>query len=432
MSSGVHTVLEKLAAIAGLGGSQHHLKYTPLSFLEEASRIATHGTSAAISIFQKSTKRYNCLARDLFSFLLRLPDWINDSICSLDGQFPSEPLRSWDEPVSHPFWQLAAVVQDVWEHKFGPEALSDKRVFALLDKIPMTHVLDFGAGVGYFAFELARRNISVTCVEQSRVKREFLRHRLAKQSRTEVSMRARSRLYDVALALNVFDHLRDPVPAVRKVAARLRQGGILVFRADFPEDSWHRGGHSIRAGMYKELMRYFQHSNEHRYDSIDETFVLIRQKRPTRRVTPRRVRLHPGTTVRPVPNTRDCFVLTAPRFYIRPLVLTNSGIRLANLCREGGTLNEICRLMSGENISKEEVFSALSEMWSANLIIPDADAQARSLSTILSNSPRPDPRLHRAIGPCLIAVCNSMQRKVRRCSTRPRARRTQASPRLLF
>jgi SAM-dependent methyltransferase len=317
------------------------------------------------------------LAADLMGFLAAPPDWIRQAIQLLPS-VPPEPASAWEEPSSSTFWRLAALIQDVWEHGSGPETESDPQIIRFLDRQTFETVLDFGSGAGFFAFHLASRGVAVTCIESNPVKRAFLAYRKAlRPEGSRISFAAGRRAYDAVLAINVLDHLEDPVAAVGDLARRLRPGGALILRAGFPDDGWHCGSEPVRESLFQELMRHFRHP-EPAEDSGDETVLLIRRARSRARPLPAsvrsprnglRARLDPAVRLIPQPGGGDRFVVAAPRFYVRPLLLTGEGAALTRLCAEGRTVAELRAALGEMGVSPRGVAEALEEMARAHLIV---------------------------------------------------------------
>lgn len=321
------------------------------------------------------------IVEDLMAFLASLPEESDAPIRRL-ASFPPEPATAWDEPSGPDLWLLAALIQDVWEHSFGPEAAADPRIARVLDYAVSGRALDFGCGAGTFAFHLARRGVAVTCVEANPVKRAFLAFRKSRRPEGErISLAPPSGRYDAALAINVLDHLEDPVATARWLAGRLRPGGALIFCAGFPEDGWHQGGEEVREALFRELMRCFRYP-EPEEDSGDETVLLRRRERILPRPLPAstrrdrwgstRARLDPAARLIPHPEAAGQLIFAAPRFYTRPLLLTGHGAVLTRLCGAGLTVAEICRAMTERGITESEAAAALSEMARSRLIVFEA------------------------------------------------------------
>lgn len=114
------------------------------------------------------------------------------------------------------------------------EILPPDRVFALLAAPPGARVVDFGAGTGLFALELARRrpDLDIVALDEQPGMLERLRSNLASAQAPNVSPRHSSELAallgtaDAVLAINVLHELGDEATA--QLAALLKPHGRLV------------------------------------------------------------------------------------------------------------------------------------------------------------------------------------------------------------
>jgi SAM-dependent methyltransferase len=95
--------------------------------------------------------------------------------------------------------------------------------------------LDFGSGVGSGALLFARHGFDVTLADISSTMLQFARSRLARRGvsaafidlKEEQLPRER---YGIVTAMDVWEHLVDPVETARDVAAALKPGGFLFGR----------------------------------------------------------------------------------------------------------------------------------------------------------------------------------------------------------
>jgi 2-polyprenyl-3-methyl-5-hydroxy-6-metoxy-1,4-benzoquinol methylase len=95
--------------------------------------------------------------------------------------------------------------------------------------------LDFGAGVGSGAILFARHGLEVALADISSALRDFCRWRLTQRGlRAAYFDLKTSRLppegFDMITAMDVFEHLVDPVGTADEVWAALRPGGLLFAR----------------------------------------------------------------------------------------------------------------------------------------------------------------------------------------------------------
>lgn len=95
--------------------------------------------------------------------------------------------------------------------------------------------LDFGAGVGSGAILFARHGFDVTLADISSTLTTFARARLAARHLQARLLDLRheslpSNQYDIVTAMDVWEHLTDPVRAATQVARAIRPGGFLFGR----------------------------------------------------------------------------------------------------------------------------------------------------------------------------------------------------------
>lgn len=369
-------ILEQVGQLCELTSNrlpQHTARRLPLrspaDLMERLLEVVMPVDSRAFDHLEGDLNRHSFFIGDLFAFLQHFPPDLSAQICKV-RKFPEEPLRAWNEPHSDALTGLAALVQDVWEHTFGPEAGDDPGILSFIRHLSLRDVLDFGSGIGFFAFPLARDGVRVTCVEPNRVKRRFLRFRCAHRPEgRNITLRFVHRQYGAILAMNVLDHVSKPECTVRMLASHTKTGGLLVCRASFPDDGWHAGGERVRQGVYQELISRYRYTDPP-LDSVDETMVFKRRRGTAIPVAKRSgIRLHPAAVLAPAPGLPDLFILTARRFYVSPLLLSSQGAELAKLCRSGKQVGEITELMCRKGAEKAEIRQALREMVRARLLL---------------------------------------------------------------
>ena len=109
-----------------------------------------------------------------------------------------------------------------------------------------TTCLDFGSGVGSGGLLFARAGLEVTLADISDTLLDFARWRFERRGlpAAYLDLRKRSlpeRAFDIILAMDVFEHLTDPVRSVGELWCSLRPGGLLFARihedtaADHPQ-----------------------------------------------------------------------------------------------------------------------------------------------------------------------------------------------------
>jgi 2-polyprenyl-3-methyl-5-hydroxy-6-metoxy-1,4-benzoquinol methylase len=105
------------------------------------------------------------------------------------------------------------------------------------------HYLDFGAGVGSGAILFARHGVQVALADVSSSLLEFSQWRLNVRELSAEAIDLKtlglpSQAFDFVTAMDVFEHLVDPVGAVEQLCAALKPGGFLFARlgAEVDED----------------------------------------------------------------------------------------------------------------------------------------------------------------------------------------------------
>ncbi len=129
--------------------------------------------------------------------------------------------------------------------------------------------LDFGAGVGSGAILLKRHDVSMTLADISSPLLQFCAWRFnLRGMRAEfVDLKQHplpSEAFDLILAMDVFEHLYDPVSAVAQLSASLKPGGFLFGRfgvedtEDQPQHIVHDFAETLEAMNKNGLARAWQ------------------------------------------------------------------------------------------------------------------------------------------------------------------------------
>jgi hypothetical protein len=264
----------------------------------------------------------------LIRFVAQLPDDLCNSIDRL-ARFVPPAERAWREPVMDDYVGLCCAVHDIWAHLVGPESEEDRDIVRNLLASPARHAIDFGAGAGHFAHELAAHGVEVDVVEIDSVKRAFLAFR-AEQSGLGHMMRigARRVVYDLGIAINVLDHMEDPAEVVRYFAVRLPPGARLWTLAAFPTDGWHQSDDSAIDRCAEALWEHFlpECRNAPHVPWL-ESFTRRASKEPN--ADPRIPKLHAAAQWKL--SADDGTILNVDSRFCRPCVLNSDA---AEICRE--------------------------------------------------------------------------------------------------
>ena len=138
--------------------------------------------------------------------------------------------RFYDENVGHIFDLM-------WWHTLGEDDTPLAYVVALdfAKRQPGRRYLDFGSGVGSGAIIFGRHGFDVALADISSTLLRFCRWRLARRSLSGQIIdlkdaRLAPQAWDIITAMDVFEHLTDPIGAVDYLAEALTPGGYLFGR----------------------------------------------------------------------------------------------------------------------------------------------------------------------------------------------------------
>ncbi len=155
---------------------------------------------------------------------------------SLDPEVPLEEL------VQH------ARQNELRTHKFKRAAALPRvrKVLGVLQQLQPQTLLDFGTGRGVFLWPLLDElpHLEVTCIDQRAdrvqdilaVKRGGVPRLHALQADLATPLPFDDESFDVVTALEVLEHLEDPLPAARE-AVRLARGHVLVSVPSHEDDN---------------------------------------------------------------------------------------------------------------------------------------------------------------------------------------------------
>jgi 2-polyprenyl-3-methyl-5-hydroxy-6-metoxy-1,4-benzoquinol methylase len=104
--------------------------------------------------------------------------------------------------------------------------------------------LDYGSGIGSDALVFAHAGFDVTLADISDVLLAFAAFRCRRRGFTVRTLDLKKQelpraAFDVALCLDVLEHIPRPLPVIRGVHQALRDHGLLVLHAPFGEDEAH-------------------------------------------------------------------------------------------------------------------------------------------------------------------------------------------------
>lgn len=123
--------------------------------------------------------------------------------------------------------------------------LYGKHIRFTLDLVSLAEgrVLDYGAGIGDLALELARRGHPTVYFDVDGQTRRFAEWRAQQQEIDRIDFYTEreqvSGLFNIIYSLDVLEHLPDPEDALRFLTEKLAPGGRLVVTAPFGETDAH-------------------------------------------------------------------------------------------------------------------------------------------------------------------------------------------------
>jgi SAM-dependent methyltransferase len=104
--------------------------------------------------------------------------------------------------------------------------------------------LDYGSGIGSDAVAFAEAGFDITLADVSDVLLGFAAFRCRKRGASVRTLDLKKQslpenTFDAAICFDVLEHIPDPLPVVRRIAASLKAGGLLAMHAPFGEDPHH-------------------------------------------------------------------------------------------------------------------------------------------------------------------------------------------------
>lgn len=151
------------------------------------------------------------------------------------------------------FYQSATLVYDLMDwHSLRDDTGPLAYVLGL--EIARAHqvqtCLDFGSGVGSGALLFARAGIEMTLADISTTLLDFARWRFAQRGLSAGFLNVNQTPlpeagFDMILAMDVFEHLADPVETVERLWKALKPGGLFFARIHAEEDA-DRPQHIVR------------------------------------------------------------------------------------------------------------------------------------------------------------------------------------------
>ena len=174
-----------------------------------------------------------------------LERWCTDATSRLKREWP--PTGTHDARAVERFYDdnEGHIFDLMWWHRLSDD-LSPLAYVVALDFArahPGRRYLDFGSGVGSGGLLFARHGFDVTLADISSTLLRFARWRLDRRALRASFIDLKTvalppAAFDVITAMDVFEHLTDPVGTVDQLAAALKPGGHIFgrFAAEPDED----------------------------------------------------------------------------------------------------------------------------------------------------------------------------------------------------
>jgi len=168
----------------------------------------------------------------------------------------------------------AYLYESLWWHALqrGEAPAWNGKLAQLAGKLPLRRYLDFGGGIGTNAILLGRLGLEVAVADVSGVLLDFARWRLRRRGLDAalIDLRRESLKplhYDLISAVDVLEHVKDPLETLEELHAALAPSGILVINLiaspPDPERPFHlmRSKYPIRSrirGLGFRILEGFQ------------------------------------------------------------------------------------------------------------------------------------------------------------------------------
>jgi SAM-dependent methyltransferase len=180
---------------------------------------------------------------ELSTFALVTPEYATEMLATSTGIL----ARNWNDarPVGHD-----AVAQwyeensEYYLYDLAQFHLAYKHIAFMRDVVALARgrVLDFGAGIGDLALELARLGHDTVYVDVDGRTKAFARWRAERDWIPLVfasDLDEVDGLFDTIVSLDVFEHLAEPVPVIDALVDRLAPGGRMIVTAYFGATKAH-------------------------------------------------------------------------------------------------------------------------------------------------------------------------------------------------
>ena len=180
------------------------------------------------------------ITQDLAKFLDRAPAYVRDRISNKAALRTAE---IWQERNPDTLEEVRRFYSETTEYLFDlanwNASNTFKEVINYLPQVDGLKVLDFGGGTGGLALLLHKRGANVDYLDLPGLVTEFAKFRSNGRINFIDSLADKSEVYDLILAISVFEHLPDLPEQLKLIAQALKRDGILFFQNNFGQLELH-------------------------------------------------------------------------------------------------------------------------------------------------------------------------------------------------
>jgi SAM-dependent methyltransferase len=267
---------------------------------------------------------------------------------------------------------------NLFEHVFTTPDFS-ARIKFLMEHFSGKRIIDVGSGTGAYAIAMALRGSQVSCSEINQAELSYLKWLTSELSLTEAVDFTSSGTYDVALSINVLDHLEYPALMVKEISDYLQPGGSLLLYAHFSADGVHTSHPEAITDTVRALANHFHREPR---DKQPGSYLECWKKKTSARERALELllpwegkpvdysscrlllpKLHPDTQVDRLVDGR--LHLQSSRFYHAPIKVRAMAETLLELCTGTRTVEEI---VDGSK-NQTQAFELLIELWTRRFVV---------------------------------------------------------------
>jgi len=213
--------------------------WADMSVLLGHLRLDPVGASQFLAQYRNTTEANEFLgeepvAHDLAAFLHRTPAYIKRK---MRADPVLETAKIWREKNPQTLDDVRRFYSEAIEYLFelAQWNASDpfKRIINYLPRVEGLKVLDFGGGIGSLSLLLNKRGAAVDYLDLPGVVSDFARSRSDGRISFIDSLSDKREIYDLIVAIDVFEHLPDLPEQLSVLAQALKPDGVLFFHNNF-------------------------------------------------------------------------------------------------------------------------------------------------------------------------------------------------------